>query len=86
MGAHPQHLVLLIHISDVVLQEEAVHLTVHILNGYLEPIKCPRLWNLHLCAGTSILSRGCEYGGEYRSMLKIKRSQSDTSVRDWHLT
>ena len=36
------------------LQEQAVHLAVHVLDGYLEAIERTSLWDLDLC--TSILN------------------------------
>ena len=51
--AYLEHPVLKITVLDVVLQEQAVHLAVHVLDGYLEAIERTRLWDLDLC--TSVL-------------------------------
>ena len=52
--AYLEHSVFQIAVLDVVLQEQAVHLAVHVLNGYLEAIECTGLWDLDLC--TAILN------------------------------
>ena len=46
---YPEHPVFLVTILDVVLQKQAVHLTMDILCGYLEAVECAGLWYLHLC-------------------------------------
>lgn len=46
---HPKHAVLLLGIADVVLQQQAVHLAVHIFYGYLKAIEGARLRQLDLC-------------------------------------
>lgn len=39
-----------------VVQQQAVHFTVYILNGYLEAIKCSGLWQLNICTSEDLVT------------------------------
>ncbi len=44
-------------VAHVVVQQQRVHLAVHVLDGYLEAVEGPRLWRLHVCTTTGRMPR-----------------------------